>query len=256
MHPGFLHLETRMHRWMRRVVGAGPKSGDSAGTPLAQVLYWKCEPRPSIVHFSIASLSKRQSLPTVAICRRADKKNLALQLGARTYLDAGSTLRDSLDSTGFARLPDGEREIRTPRDSSGFSARNSARFPCSGCPAPELLTSIRIWPFSKANQSYPAAARAGDQRSGITNQGVADGLQTARQGPTQHWRRLDGAYLLPLVRARVKFVDGFGNKTGMLFDQLITRGVRPARTAGDLRWRRAADTLDRDSAEKRPARRS
>ena len=30
----------------------------------------------------------------------------------------------------------------------------------------------------------------------------------------QRWRRLDGAHLLPLVRAGVKFVDGVHNQNG------------------------------------------
>ena len=30
----------------------------------------------------------------------------------------------------------------------------------------------------------------------------------------QRWRRLDGAHLLPLVRASVKFVDGVQNQNG------------------------------------------
>jgi hypothetical protein len=43
----------------------------------------------------------------------------------------------------------------------------------------------------------------------------------------QHSTGADRTVLVPLVRARVKLVEGFRNKAGMLFDQLITGGVKP-----------------------------
>src|SRR5262249_25028591 len=49
----------------------------------------------------------------------------------------------------------------------------------------------------------------------------------------QRWRRLDGAHLLPLVRAGVM---EFRNQMGMekLFNQLITRGVKPPDHASSI----------------------
>jgi len=50
-------------------------------------------------------------------------------------------------------------------------------------------------------------ARARDGGRGLANGGPDDGLQAAR-GAQGHWRRPDGAELIPLVRAGVRFFDG------------------------------------------------
>jgi hypothetical protein len=52
-----------------------------------------------------------------------------------------------------------------------------------------------------------APASAGHEGGRLTDEGPADGLQATRHGAGR-WRRLDGAHLLPLVRAGIRFVDG------------------------------------------------
>lgn len=54
---------------------------------------------------------------------------------------------------------------------------------------------------------HGAAAAAGHEGRGHPHAGADDGVQVAGVAE-QRWRRLNGAQLLPLVRAGVRFVDG------------------------------------------------
>jgi hypothetical protein len=52
----------------------------------------------------------------------------------------------------------------------------------------------------------------------------------------QRWRRVEGAALVPLVRAGVKFVDGVRNKHELILNQPIPRQGQPPDHANTIHY--------------------